>query len=64
MQDPLPGLAETQTAAMCASELVAFFLTLDAAYFSAVSPRVFEFRKQQTVAVEINSRSARSVLAQ
>jgi hypothetical protein len=61
MRSPRLELAETQAAAMYASELVAFFLTLDAAYFSTVSPRLFEFREQQTVAVEIKSRSARSV---
>jgi len=43
------GLAETQAAAMRASELVAFFLTLGAEGYGTVSPAVFEFRKQQTV---------------
>jgi len=43
------GLADTQAAAMRASELVAFFLTLGAEGYGTVCPAVFEFRKQQTV---------------
>jgi len=57
------GLADTQAAAMRASELVAFFLTLGAEGYVQSLQQFLNSASNKPWAAEIKSRSARSVLA-